>query len=220
MRRRFQIIASISIAAFVTGCGGTVNYNPATNTDMSAPSVNLLIKRVGEPDLEVQKQAVPSPKTAGNFGNLAQVPPGKALDFSVLATATDAESGIRNIRLLMTRTVCYTASNGGVAQAYFGTVERKKATYTDQRNAPTQVSLGDTGIIDNSLMRGADPNLGVWADLTDGNLLVWKNANQQHNMGVGVSTKWNMETTNFAGATTYSDVIFILAGDTSCVTTP
>ena len=74
--------------------------------------------------------------------------------------------------------------------------------------------MGETGIIDNSAF-GTDP-----ANLSDVNLLVWKNANQTRNVGVGVSTKWFMEATNFAGLNTYSEVIFVLAGDTSCVTNP
>jgi hypothetical protein len=211
MRRVLQIIAGVSMAAVTTGCGGTVNYNPATTLDTTPPTVNLLITRYGQPQLEVQQRVVPSPNTRGDFG--IPIPPRK-FDFSILATAKDAESGIRSLKLNMTRTVCYTASSGSVAQAYFGTVVRKEASYTDAQHAPTQPSVGDTGIIDNSPF-GTHP-----ANLTDDNLLVWKNANQDRNVGIGVSTKWNMETTNFAGATTYSDVIFISAGDTSCVTNP
>jgi hypothetical protein len=211
MRRLLQIIAGMSIAAAAVGCGDTVNYNPATTTDTTPPTVNLLIKRGGQPDLEVQGRVVPSPNTKGDIGNPI---PTQKFDFSVLATAKDAESGIRNIKLSMTRTVCYMATGGVLAQAYFGSVVRKEANYTDPTKAPTQPSVGDTGIIDNSAS-GTNP-----ANLTDDNLLVWKNANQQRNVGVGVSTKWFLEATNFAGTTVYSDVIFILAGDTSCVTQP
>lgn len=211
MCRVLLIMAGMSIAIVATGCGGTVNYNPATTTDTTPPTVDLLIKRVGQPDLEVQGRVVPSPNTSGNFGNPI---PTQKFEFSVLATAKDAESGIKNIKLSMTRTVCYISSGGNLAQAYFGSVERKVASYTDPQNAPVQPALGDTGIIDNSAF-GTFP-----ANLSDDNLLVWKNANQQRNVGVGVSTKWFLEATNFSGATTYSDVIFVLAGDTSCVTQP
>ena len=112
MRKALNIITGISIAALVTGCGGTINYNPATNSDTTAPTVNLLITRYGEPNLEVQGRVVPSPKTSGNFGNPA---PKKKSDFSILATANDAESGIKSVKLSMTRTVCYIASNGNIA---------------------------------------------------------------------------------------------------------
>ena len=68
--------------------------------------------------------------------------------------------------------------------------------------------LGDTGIIENTSIARANP--------TDDNLLVWTNANQVRSLGAGVATKWSMEAKNFAGNTTYSDVIYILAGDLSC----
>jgi hypothetical protein len=214
MRRLLQIIAGMSIAAVAVGCGDKVNFDPATTTDTTPPTVNLLITRVGQPDLEVQERVVPSQNKNGNFGNPI---PTQKLTFSVLATAKDAQSGIRNIKLSMTRTVCYMSTGGVLAQAYFGSVVRKEATYTDPHNAPVQPSVGDTGIIDNSILHN-DP--AQPANLNDDNLLVWKNANQQRNVGVGVSTKWFLEATNFSGTTTYSDVIFIVAGDTTCVTQP
>lgn len=218
MRRFLQSIAGLSIAVAVTGCGGTVNYNPATTTDSTPPAVNLLIRIAGQSDLEVQKQSVPAPMTPTNatLGDLAMK---KKLDFSVLATATDAESGIKSIKLSMTRTVCYMSSGGNLAQAYFGSVERKAATSTDPKNAPVQLSVGDTGIVDNSENQLANGTM-VPANLFDENLLVWKNANQLPSLGIGVSTKWFMEAKNFNGSTTYSDPIFIRAGDTSCVTGP
>jgi hypothetical protein len=52
------------------------------------------------------------------------------------------------------------------------------------------------------------------------NLLVFKNASGNLMAGVGVATKWGTEATNFAGATTYSDVIYVLAGDISCAALP
>ena len=87
------------------------------------------------------------------------------MEFSVLATATDAESGISSIKLLVTRTVCFRTSAGNVSQAYFGTKERKSATY-QAGSAPTQASLGDTGIFDNTSF-GTDP-----ANLAETNLLL------------------------------------------------
>lgn len=215
MMRLLQVIAVISTVAVVTGCAGTVNCNAATNSDTTPPTVNLLIKRYGQPDLEVQERVVPWLKVTGNFGNPI---PNSVFDFSILATAKDAESGIKSVKLNMTRTVCHTASNGGIAQAYFGSVTRKVASYTDPRNAPVQPSVGDTGNIDNSVVLNNKSPMP--ANLSDNNLLVWKNANGVNKLGVGVSTKWFMEATNFAGTTTYSDVIFNLAGDTSCVTSP
>jgi hypothetical protein len=197
----------MSVALGAACSGGTVNYNPATGSDSSPPAVNLLITRAGEPDLEVQARTVPSPNLSGDYGNPA---PNTRRDFSILATATDPESGIRRIRLTLNRTLCYQTSSGVIARANFATVVRREAIYTDQQNAPTQASLGDTGVIDNSVL-GTDS-----ANISQDNLLVWTNANQVHRAGVGVATHWNMETTNFAGLTTYSDVIHIVAGNTVC----
>ena len=198
-------LVAIIGTVLLTGCG-TVNYNPATNTDTTPPTVNLLIKRYGQPDLEVQQKPTgASPKLSGDFGSIT---PNKKFDFSVLATAKDAESGIKSIKLSVTRTVCYVNSNGTVSPAYSGTKVMKEANFTDPKNAPTDVSIGFTGIIDNTAGARQNP--------TEDNLLVWKNANAALNVGAGVGMYWTVETKNFAGATTYSDVIYILAGDTSC----
>lgn len=199
-----QRLSAILVLAFVTSACETIKYDPATNADTSPPATNLLIKRAGAPDLEVQNLVTPSPRLANT---LEPLPANGRWDFSVLATATDAESGIRSIKLNMTRTVCYIASGGGVAQAYSGTVTRKEATYT-AANAPKQASLGDTGVIDNT-------DRAKW-DKTEPNLLLWTNANGDRNVGVGVATKWNMEAVNFAGLTTYSGVIYMNAGNLGC----
>lgn len=207
MRTPYGVVLGLSVALGAACGGGTINYNPGTGIDSTPPGVNLLITRAGQPDLEVQARTVPSPNLSGNYGNPA---PNTRQAFSILATATDLESGIRSVRLTMNRTVCYQTASGVIAQAYFPTEVRKEAIYTDQQNAPTQASLGDTGVIDNSAF-GTDP-----ANISLDNLLVWTNANQVHRAGVGVATRWNMETTNFAGLTTYSDVIHIAAGNTVC----
>src|SRR5258705_2634401 len=220
MRRIRRIVAGMSLAPLALGCG-TGNASAtvdATNVnDASKPNVNVLVTRPGQPNLEVQALTTPAPPTpkSTNYGN--PVPPVSS-DFSILATATDAESGIKNLKLSMTRTVCYVTSNGSVSPAYFGTVTRKEATYTDRAHAPVQASLGETGIINASVDSVTGHNDPV--KYSDKNLLAWRNANGVLAVGVGVSTKWGMEATNFAGKTTNSDVIFVLSGDVSCVTSP
>jgi hypothetical protein len=205
------IVASMSVASLVIGCGGEVNYNPANAPDGTAPTVNLLVTRPGAPDVEVQALSGPSAKKSTNFGNPA---PNAKSDFSVLATAKDPESGIRDMKIVMTRTVCFTGSGGGNNSAAFGTITRKEAHWTDQQHAPTSPSLGETGIIDaRPLMLSPD-------SINETNLLVFKNAEQHLLPGVGVATKWGMEATNFAGQTTNSDVIFVLAGDVTCGALP
>jgi len=214
------IVAAMSVASLVMGCdggdggggaGGTVNWNPATGTDITGPEVNLLISRPGAADVEVQGQNGPSAKKSTDFGN--PVPVAKK-DFSVLATAKDLESGIKNLKITMTRTVCFTGTSGGNNSAPFATVTRKETNWTDQTHAPTNPSLGETGIID------ATPLALSQAGMNETNLLVFRNAQGNLRAGVGVATKWGMEATNFNGKTTYSDVIYVLSGDTSCAALP
>jgi len=208
-----KLIATILLILLVAGCNSTTINNSGGTSDTSPAKTDLLITRYGQPNIEVFDRTIPAPTlpAGASFGDPM---PNKKMDFSILATATDPESGIRTIKLFMTRTVCFRTSAGNISQAYFGTVERKSATYPANQ-APTQASLGDTGIFDNSPF-GTDP-----ANLQEINLLVRRSGSGQLLFdAVGVSTKWNMEATNFASQTTYSDVIFIRAGDTSCVTQP
>jgi len=153
----------------------------------------------------------PSAKKSTNFGNPA---PNANSDFSVLATAKDPESGIKDLKIVMTRTVCFTGSGGGNNSAPFATVTRKEAKWTDQTQAPTSPSVGETGIID---ARTASLQPGA---MDETNLLVFKNAQGNLIAGTGVATKWGMEATNFAGGTTYSDIIYVIAGDVSCAALP
>lgn len=210
-----RVSPRITVALFTllaASCGGgTVDDQQAAAKDTTPAAVNLLITRVGQMNLEVQTQTLPA--TAPPIGDFGPIGPSFAKDFSVLATATDNESGIRDIKLSMTRTVCFAGSGGNVLQAYSGTVTRKTANYPDPRNAPKQASLGDTGIMDSS-----KDSLGAFKNLTEANLLTRKLSNQSLSMGVGARTRWNMEARNHAGQTTYSNSIVITAGDVSCVT--
>lgn len=191
-----------SVAWLLSACGATVNSTVASDT--SAPAVNLLVKRLPATDLQAGNRSTPAVNLTDNRGAFRN----SKWEFNVLATATDPESGIKRVKINMTRTVCYISSGGTIAKAYYGTVIRKEATYTDPRNAPTQASLGDTGRFDTSLYAIDHP--------VDDNLFVWINANQTRAVGVGVWTKWDMEATNFAGKVTYSDTITMMAGDLSC----
>jgi hypothetical protein len=196
------IVCSIPVL-LTTGCvTTTVNFDPATQTDPTPATVDLLIKSSGFADTEVQARAVPPAPRILAFGTLGGT---TRRDFSVLATAKDPESGIRHIKLSMTRTVCYRTANGTIAQAQFPTVARKEATYTDEHNAPIQATLGDSGVI--------DPN-----DLTSDNFLLFTDSQGNRRIAIGATLSWNMEAENFqGGSTTYSDVIYVTAGDTSCI---
>ena len=202
MKALQRAVGVVSILGFVSACGTTVNSTTASDT--SPPAVNLLIKRLPAADLEAKNRSTPIVNLTDNRGAFRN----SKWEFNILATATDPESGIKHIKLNMTRTVCYISSGGNMAKAYYGTVIRKEATYTDPRNAPTQASLGDTGRFDTSLYAIDHP--------VDDNLFVWVNSNQVRAVGVGVWTKWDMEATNFAGKVAYSDTITMMAGDLSC----
>ena len=208
-----KLVSLLLLALLAAGCNTTTINNAGGTSDTTPATVDLLIARSGQPNLEVSALTIPAPATpvGATYGDPM---PRNKMEFSVLASAKDAESGIKSIKLFVTRTVCYRTSSGNIAQAYFGSVERKSATYPANQ-APVQALLGDTGVFDNSPF-GTDP-----ANLQDTNLLLRRNsAGQLIFDAVGVSTKWSMETTNYASQTTYSDVIFIRAGDTSCVTQP
>lgn len=199
-----SLILRAGIAAscgLIVSCG---SVNPST-PDTTAPTLNLLIKRAGAPDLEVQTRSGPAAPVAANLGTT--FPANGKFDFSVLATATDPESGIRELKLSMTKMVCYRTSAGNIAQAYSATVTRKEASYPDPKQVPSQASVGDTGVIESG-------------SVAQDNLLVWVNANQVRSAGVGVLTRWSMEAKNAAGLTSYSNAITIGAGDTSCGTLP
>lgn len=218
MRGIRGIVAAMSVTSLAIGCGGgsggpggEVNYNPANGIDTTPPTINLLITRPGAPNLEVQGQSGPSANKSTNFGNPIDT---VLADFSILATANDPESGIKDLKITMMRTVCFTASNGNIASAPFGTITRKDATWTDPTHAPTNPSLGETGIIDNSRAGTTPSNFDIK------NLLLWKNAQGHTAIGKGVATKWGAETTNSAGKTTYSDVIRVFAGDLTCAALP
>lgn len=208
------IVAAMSVASLVMGCGGggggaggTVDYNPATAVDGTPPTVNLLITRAGQPNIEVQGLPGVTPKKSTDFGNPA---PNAKSEFSILATAKDPESGIKDLKIVMMRTVCFTGTGGGNNSAPSGTIIRKETKWTDQHNAPTNPSLGETGVID------ARPQMLSLAARDTSNLLVFQNAQGNLIAGVGVATKWSMEATNFAGLTTFSDVIYVTAGNISC----
>lgn len=213
MRAIRGIVASMSVASVVMACGenATVNYNPANGVDGSAPTVNLLVRRASGPDVEVQGQSGPSAKKSTSFGDPA---PNAISDFSVLATAKDPESGIRDIKIKMTRTVCFAGTGGSNNSAPFATITRKEAKWTDQTKAPMNPSLGETGIID------ARPVAFTTDSITETNLLVFRTSQGTLREGNGVATKWGMEATNFAGQTTYSDIIYVLAGNNTCAALP
>jgi hypothetical protein len=203
-----RAIAVASMGLILAACE-TVDHNP-TQSDPSPPAINILIKSVGNPDVEVQEQKLPLQNKSLDLG---AVTPPQLKDFSILVTATDAQSGIKDITLFMGRDVCYTSSGGGIANAHFATATRKVATYTDPHNAPVSASVGDTGIVDSRLKMD-----GSIVDAKS--LLVRLDANQVAHMSQGYATKWFAEAHNQDGKIIRSSAILVFGGDTSCNPNP
>jgi hypothetical protein len=209
MHRMSSPIAAALSFAFVTACGSgpanqTVNFDPANDTDLTGPAVNLLLKPVGGDSLEVQARTTPARNVNGALEE--DTIPSRPQEFNVFATATDAESGIRDIKINLSRAVCYATSSGGVSEARMASVLREQASYTNASSAPVQATIANSGLFHNTRLNG--------------NLMMWRNANGIVSNGVGVLTKWDMEATNQAGIKVFSNVIFLRAGNTSCITTP
>lgn len=213
-----RIVAALSFASLAAGCGSTVEYDPRTSSDATAPSVNLLVRRAGQPDLEVQTQTLgPHTQVIGDVGEFNTtsgfrwLKPDTIYDFSVLATATDPESGIESMRLLMNRTVCYMGSGGAVLQDYRPSETRRTVTYTDPANAPVQASLGYTGIVNTH-----DDSTGSRYDVSETNLIVHTDGSGARVHGVGVMTEWYMEAENFNGTIGRSNSIMLRSGNVNC----
>lgn len=175
----------------------TVDYKGGP--DPSPPTLSLLVRSPGKPDVEVGNRSQPIRTEVASPSS----------DFSVLATARDGESGIREITLKLTRTVCFVPSGGGIAKAPFATVTRKQAVRTDPHSAPISISVGDSGYFDRSSRAQAFPE--------EANLAGFRNANQNWIVGVGFHGVYTLEAKNFASGTpAFSDTIIVTWGDLSC----
>lgn len=178
-------LATILIAMTLAGCGN-VPFNPATNTDTTAPRVALRAEGAQPTAVEVTN-FVP-----GALQNVhVNANPNAAV--KLLGTATDNESGIKEIKLSVTRTVKFIASNGGLAEAYFGTKVLDTRTY--------------------SLNNGQAPTFGaIQLTVKPGDEFVYQNANGNTMMGVGVVLEYNIEARNFNGQMSYTDKLVVTSG--------
>ena len=60
-----RILLASAAAMLLAACGGTVDTSKGTN-DTTPATVNLLITRAGQPNLEVQQLVTPSPNVRGD----------------------------------------------------------------------------------------------------------------------------------------------------------
>ncbi|MBI3773512.1 MAG: hypothetical protein HY272_12530 [Gammaproteobacteria bacterium] len=173
------------IATTLAGCGN-VPYDPATTTDATAPRVALRVDNAQPSPVEVTNFI---PGALQNKNAIAN----PNANIQLLGTAADDESGIKEIKLSVTRTVKFVASNGGLADAYLGTKVVDTRTF--------------------SLNNGQAPTFGaIQSNVKPSDEFVFQNANGNTVTGVGVVLEYNVEAKNFAGKMSYTDRLVVSSG--------
>lgn len=163
-----------------------VPYNPSTNSDTSKPQVALRVEGAGPNAVEVTNFVPGSLQNKNAIAN-----PNATI--KLLATATDNESGIKEIKLSVLRTVKYIASNGSLV---------------DNRMASQVV---DSKIY--NLNNGQAPSMGaIQVNVKPANEFVFTNANGTVITGVGVVLEYNVEAKNHAGLSDYTDRLTVSSG--------
>lgn len=163
-----------------------VPFNPNTNNDTTKPAVALRVEGAGPNAVEVTN-FVPGQLQNKN----ATTNPNATV--KLLATATDNESGIMEIKLNVTRTVKYIASNGALAEARMATRIVDSKTYT--------------------LNNGQAPSLGaIQVNVTPSDEFVFTNANGNSITGVGVVLEYNVEGRNFNHLWDHTERLTVVSG--------
>lgn len=174
----------IIAAAMLAGCT-SVPYNPSTSTDATPPQVALRIEGAGPNAIEVTNWYPGHPQNKNGTAN-------PAATLKLLATATDNESGIKEIKLNVLRTVKYVASNGSLADNRMASVVVDSKSYT----------------LDN----GQAPTMGViQLNVVPRDQFVFVN-NGRSVTGVGVVLEYNVEAKNQNGQGAYTDRLVISSG--------
>lgn len=163
-----------------------VPYNPATNNDITPPNAALRVEGAGQDAVEVTN-FVP-----GQLQNKHAVANPNAT-VKLLATASDNESGIKEITLKVTRSVKYIASNGSLVEM----------------QAPTRV-INSTRY---SLNNGQAPSFGsIQVGVKPRDEFVFINANGNTVTGVGVVLAYTVEARNFNGQFSYTERLVVSSG--------
>ena len=174
----------IIVAASLAGCT-QVPYNPSTSTDTTPPQVALHIEGAGPNAIEVTNWDPAHPQNKNGTAH-------PAATLSLLATATDNESGIKEIRLNVLRTVKYIASNGSLV---------------DNRMASAVVDAKSY-----ALNNGQAPSMGViQLNVVPRDQFVFVN-NGQTVTGVGVVLEYNVEAKSQNGQWSHTEKLVISSG--------
>lgn len=176
--------ALIMVAAMLTGCP-QVPYNPSTSTDITKPGIALHIEGAGPNAIEVTNWDPGHPQNKNGTAH-----PDATL--KLLATATDNESGIKEIRLNVLRTVKYVASNGSLADNRMASAVVDSKSYT--------------------LNNGQAPSMGViQLNVVPRDQFVFVNSGQTV-LGVGVVLEYNVEAKNQNGQWDHTERLVISSG--------
>lgn len=184
MMRASQWIPALLLAVALGGCT-PVAYNPATSSDTTPPQVALRVEGAGPTAIEVTNWDPAHPQNRNGSAH-----PDATL--KLLATATDNESGIKEIRLNVLRTVKYVTSNGALAD------NRMASAVVDTRSYP--------------LANGQAPSMGaIQLNVVPRDQFAFVN-NGQTVVGVGVVLEYNVEAKNQNGQWIHTDRLVIGSG--------
>lgn len=184
MNHAVQWMTGLIGAALLAGCT-PVPYNPATNTDTTPPNVALRIEGAGPNAIEATNWDPHNPQNKSGSAN-----PNATL--KLLATATDPESGIKEIKLSVLRTVKYLSSSGLLVDNRMASATVDAKTY--------------------ALNNGQAPSMGViQLTVVPSDQFVFMN-NGQAVTGVGVVLEYNVEARNQNGQMAHTERLVISSG--------
>jgi len=185
MRSTTFRLSAVLLVTSVVACT-PVPYNPNTNNDTTKPKVALRVEGAGPNAVEVTN-FVP-----GQLQNkFATAHPNATVN--LLATATDNESGIMEIKLNVTRTVKFIASNGFLTEARMATKMVESKTYT--------------------LNNGQAPSFAaIQVNVKPSDEFVFTNANGTTTTGVGVVLEYSVEGKNFNRLWDYTERLVVSSG--------
>ena len=185
MRSTKLLLGAALVVTSVVACT-PVPYNQNTNNDTTKPKVALRVEGAGPNAVEVTN-FIP-----GQLQNKNAVANPNAT-VKLLATATDNESGIKEIKLNVTRTVKFIASNGSLTEARMATKLVDSKTY--------------------ALNNGQAPSMGaIQVTVKPSDEFVFTNANGTTLTGVGVVLEYSVEGKNFAGLGDYTERLTVSSG--------
>ena len=190
----------LAIAVIGVQACQTVPYDPATTNDTSAAkpivlrvdsSVSQLDssgrpRDIGEASFEAVDRVLDAPQNVrGTVSDTANI--------DVLATATDNESGIKEVKVMLNRTVYYLASNGSIVSTLFPSIVVATKSYTVSNGRLPQMGAANYRV-----------NIGGQRR--------FNNANGNPVVGTGVTLQYYAEAKNGVGMTSYTDTVTITAG--------